>query len=320
MSENQGPGQPQRYCRNCGAELRPGTAFCTSCGAGLSPPPLPTGPQASRTSSPEQTGSPASAWRPGPTVEGLRRLPGRAVRWLRDLPRVPKLVLAGAGVLVVLVVLSPVTSVIAVLVGVVSLVALAVKAFQGRSMMGWGVAAAASLVLALVLGGVSGALYGTGTSETGSGSEDPSRPTVSGGNSGDQYASVPQDYAEPDVLQFKEYQIGSFEAEGLVPEYEVIDASDNGDYSNPFYFLQISTGEIDEDSLRAIAEEMAPQYELYKQGGILVFDESLQPYNPDPYSDYLGIPKSALDGKTLSHDASIVIEHYRGMYKIGLPS
>ncbi len=35
MSENRGSGQPQRYCRNCGAELRAGTAFCTSCGEPL---------------------------------------------------------------------------------------------------------------------------------------------------------------------------------------------------------------------------------------------------------------------------------------------
>jgi hypothetical protein len=35
MSENRGSRQPQRYCRNCGAELRPGTAFCTSCGEPL---------------------------------------------------------------------------------------------------------------------------------------------------------------------------------------------------------------------------------------------------------------------------------------------
>ena len=30
MSE--GPGQRQRYCTNCGAEIRPGYSFCVSCG------------------------------------------------------------------------------------------------------------------------------------------------------------------------------------------------------------------------------------------------------------------------------------------------
>lgn len=37
MSE--GSGQPQRYCRNCGAEVRSGIQFCVSCGASLAPEP-----------------------------------------------------------------------------------------------------------------------------------------------------------------------------------------------------------------------------------------------------------------------------------------
>ena len=52
MSE--GFEQPQHYCRNCGAEVRPGTQFCVPCGVSLvrepsgsdeahsaSPPPTP---------------------------------------------------------------------------------------------------------------------------------------------------------------------------------------------------------------------------------------------------------------------------------------
>lgn len=34
MSE--GSGQ-QRYCRNCGTEIRPGMSFCVSCGAPVTP-------------------------------------------------------------------------------------------------------------------------------------------------------------------------------------------------------------------------------------------------------------------------------------------
>jgi hypothetical protein len=32
---SEGPGQQQRYCTNCGAEIRPGNSFCVSCGQRL---------------------------------------------------------------------------------------------------------------------------------------------------------------------------------------------------------------------------------------------------------------------------------------------
>ena len=35
MSEGEGAEQQQRYCTNCGAEIRPGTSFCVSCGVSL---------------------------------------------------------------------------------------------------------------------------------------------------------------------------------------------------------------------------------------------------------------------------------------------
>jgi hypothetical protein len=34
---SEGPGQQQRYCTNCGAEIRPGNTFCVSCGQWLGP-------------------------------------------------------------------------------------------------------------------------------------------------------------------------------------------------------------------------------------------------------------------------------------------
>lgn len=37
MSEGERPNQPQRYCTNCGAEIRSETSFCVSCGVALSP-------------------------------------------------------------------------------------------------------------------------------------------------------------------------------------------------------------------------------------------------------------------------------------------
>src|SRR5215213_3361228 len=36
MSEGEGSEQQQRYCTNCGAEIRPGTHFCVFCGVILS--------------------------------------------------------------------------------------------------------------------------------------------------------------------------------------------------------------------------------------------------------------------------------------------
>jgi hypothetical protein len=32
---SEGPGQRQRYCTDCGTEIRPGNSFCTSCGTPL---------------------------------------------------------------------------------------------------------------------------------------------------------------------------------------------------------------------------------------------------------------------------------------------
>jgi len=228
-------------------------------------------------------------------------------------------VLIGLGVLAVLVILSPVTSAIARLALVVSLVVLAIRAFQRRPVRRWGIAAAASLVLALALGGVSGALYGAGSPETGSGrSKGPSYATVSGGAGEDQNATVPGDNAGPAPLQFKEYQIGSFEEEGFVPEYEVFSAFDNGDYSTPLYSLKISMGDIDEENLRAIAEETAPQYGFYNGVLIFVYDESLQPYDPVPNSP--GPPRSQVDDTPLLRpDATITIENNQGIYRIGYP-
>ena len=35
MPDSQGSRQPQRYCRNCGVEIRSGDRFCASCGASV---------------------------------------------------------------------------------------------------------------------------------------------------------------------------------------------------------------------------------------------------------------------------------------------
>jgi hypothetical protein len=167
MSE--GPGQQQRYCTNCGAEIRPGNSFCTSCGTPLTP-------QTQQESGPTHPGSPPLAG-PSPfnnllarlrktfsgvSGEDLRRLPRRVWEWFRDLPSVPKLVIVGSVLLVLLIILSPLAVIVAALSLGVSIIALIIRVAQRRSLRGWGIAALASLVLMFTFGAMSDVLYGTG--------------------------------------------------------------------------------------------------------------------------------------------------------------
>ncbi len=175
MSEKEELGQPQRYCTNCGAQIRPGNAFCVSCGAPLTPDtgqaaPLDPGPEPSGRSvypaggfkedSRAATGQVGGA-SSGLRAEDLRRVPIRVKRWFGRLPLAGKVALAALVLLALLTVLSPLTAVAAILAFCVSLVALIVRIGHGRSAARWGIAAVASLVLALGLSGVSGVLYGT---------------------------------------------------------------------------------------------------------------------------------------------------------------
>ncbi len=57
MSEGLGP---QRYCRNCGAEIRSGISFCVSCGASLASGQTDSNPTSSESSPSEQTASPTN--------------------------------------------------------------------------------------------------------------------------------------------------------------------------------------------------------------------------------------------------------------------
>src|SRR5829696_5157009 len=98
MSEGDGSEQ-QRYCTNCGAEIRPGTSFCISCGT-----PLTAGTQEPGTSHPGPSHSePPPSEEPSPfdnlllkirgilnrvrggfagvDAGGIRRLPGRGGGW-----------------------------------------------------------------------------------------------------------------------------------------------------------------------------------------------------------------------------------------------
>ena len=176
MPEREGARQPQRYCRNCGAEARLGNAFCTSCGANLVPRTEGHGPTHSNPMPPGRSGSfidplrtalqgaiqrlrgGSSAFRGG----DLRSVPQGAMRWFKDLPAVPKAVLVGLVLLVLFVLLSPLAMLAAALLFGVSVIALIVRARQRRSKGRWPIVTVTSLVLILAFAGISNALYGTG--------------------------------------------------------------------------------------------------------------------------------------------------------------
>ena len=169
-------GFQQGFCVGCGAKLRPSTRFCTSCGRLLDqnaqgsgsehsvPPPTQPGPPSEslretlQGSSAEQPPNPRSS-SSGVTLSGLA---DGGIKWFKDLPSVPKLILFGLLLLLLLTVLSPIARVVAIIVFVVSAVTLAVRAIQRGPIKGWGMTAVASFVLIFVFGGISSIIYGSG--------------------------------------------------------------------------------------------------------------------------------------------------------------
>ncbi len=134
----------QRFCRNCGAELRSGISFCVSCGTLVSPVAGGTGPSSSGPDGPGRVGSfiddlrgsfrrSADGMRgtfPRLGMDSVKRLPGRAVGWFRDLPVVPKLIIVGVTALILAVLLSPLAKVLAGVLLLVSVIALAIRIYQ----------------------------------------------------------------------------------------------------------------------------------------------------------------------------------------------
>ncbi len=232
MSEESG----QRYCRNCGAEIRSGMSFCVSCGAPVTPvagDPGPTnpGPNPSDEPSPfdnlltwlRQATERLRGSLSGVSTDGARRLPGRAVEWFRDLPGIPKLILVGLAVLILLVLLSPVAVIVAALLFGVSIIALIIRVVQKGSLKNWGMVAVASLVLVFVFGGISGALYGVGF----------------GGGS--------------DV------------------DYEVVSEDVGTDGSSYYYYVVSSSNDL--ESLNLVAQEIQ-QERLQQSSGVIMFFKS----------------------------------------------
>lgn len=193
----EGAGQPQRFCRSCGTKIRSGMSFCVSCGTPVTsvaggPGPssgaeLPGGPRSffdDLRSNIRQSMEGFGRVLSGLSTDGFRRLPGRALGWFRDLPRIPKLVLVGSIALVLLVFLSPVAAIAAGLLFAVSLVILIVRVAQKRSVENWGIVTVVSLVVMFAFGGISYGLYGGGenaSSEQDGGGTDATPLSVNGG-------------------------------------------------------------------------------------------------------------------------------------------
>ncbi len=216
MSEESGQ---QRYCRNCGSEIRSGMSFCVSCGTPVTPvagDPGPTNPGPTPSDGPSPFDNLLISLRQatdrlrgtlsGLGTDGIGGLPRRALGWFRDLSGVPKLVLVGLVALVLLVVLSPVAMVVAGVLLVVSIIALAIRIYQKGPIRNWGMVAVASVVLMFAFGGISGALYGVGFG----GSSD----SDSGQSSGAPEGSDPSEGEAIDLG-------GIFHSSDSVPYYEV---------------------------------------------------------------------------------------------------
>ncbi len=174
MSEGSGS---QRYCGNCGTEIRAGTSFCVSCGASLASGSTGSKSANSEPSRSEQTASPThgASWA---SVQGFvqrvresfagsyrsdfQQASNRTIRWFESLPVALKIAVVGISALVLLVLLSPLALLAAALLLGVSIIALLIRVAQRGEIKGWGLTAVASLVLVFLFGGISDAVYGIG--------------------------------------------------------------------------------------------------------------------------------------------------------------
>jgi hypothetical protein len=183
MSERESQ-QPQRYCGNCGTELRPGTQFCTSCGTPLaqeqgdnspaySEPPTSASSDARRETLWESTRRLADV----DSVLGgatIRDIPKRIVNWFRDLSSVVRMVFAGMVLLWLVALVSPLGQGIAVIAFLVSIGVFVVQAIQRKPFWGWAIVTVTALVLIPVFGGISNGIYSgsaMGRDKSGSGNE-----------------------------------------------------------------------------------------------------------------------------------------------------
>lgn len=257
MSEGEQPNQPQRYCTNCGAEVRQGNAFCVSCGASL------TGePAEPAMSHPQERSSGYDQPPADPVMDFLRNLerrfkgafanlrmtdlgdaPRRMLGWFGNLHPAIRLLLAGLVLLVLVVLLSPVMRVIAIIAFLVSVAFLILNGVQRRFSPIWSVAAASSLVLVFVFGGLSGAIYGNGS-------------------------------------------MGSSDSE---PGYEIVtEGGTNIEGGGSFGVLMVASDSLSSDQLETIAEDLTLQTEEYDAANVTVYDRQEAVYEDGVRSQETG--------------------------------
>lgn len=174
MSANEGSGQSPRYCTSCGAQIRLDNTFCTSCGASLSPESA--GPDLARSVSQPHV---------RPVVDYQNIAQGKAerlLRWFREQPLITKAAIVGLVLIVLVMVLGPINHIVSAIVVGISFFALLVRVAQHKSTRGWGITLATSLILTLLLSGISGILdSGSSTEDVVSNRGDPTARESVGG-------------------------------------------------------------------------------------------------------------------------------------------
>jgi hypothetical protein len=158
--------QPQRYCRHCRAEVRPGRRFCASCGERVGSGTRDfhaTRETKARRTRLGQSGSLDAAVH-GKTASGTSKSTGsifqRLYRRFQGLPVVSKAVYLGLSVVGLLVVLSPLTFLAGVALTAASTTVVIVRVFRHKPWKRWALVTVAAILTTLAAGSISNALYG----------------------------------------------------------------------------------------------------------------------------------------------------------------
>ena len=193
-------------------------------------------------------------------------MPARAMGWFGTLHPGIRILLAGAVLLVLAVLLSPVMRVVAIVAFLASAAFLILNGVQRRFAPRWAVAAASSLVLVFVFGGISGAVYGNGF--LGSGASDGSGGAASGYSaSEDRHADVPQlDPSDPDAIY------GMRPVLSGTPDFEVTDVRLGVDGAVALTVNAAITGETCLDGIRLLMEDVGAQTERFDRVEIDVWN------------------------------------------------
>ncbi len=173
MSEGSGA---QRFCGNCGTEIRPGISFCVSCGRPVNggpaspgpdnpvPPPTPSKSLADTLREAilglTRRFSNASLSSGGGSTQGMSK---RVTDWFRDLSLTPKLILIVLVLLLLFTVLSPLAFVLSALLLVISAIILLMRVREHGPVRGWGIIAVGSIAFMVVFGAMANVIYGIGS-------------------------------------------------------------------------------------------------------------------------------------------------------------